>query len=1717
MKRLLTLILVSFCLAASAQYNNSWIDYSKTYYKFKVVNTGLYHISQATLAGIGLGSTPAEQFQLWRNGEEVRLYTSSPTGPLGGSGYIEFWGVMNDGKKDTRLYHDPAAQLSDYYSLETDTAAYFLTVNPTGNSLRFTNTANNVAGNSLPVEPYFMNKRGIYYKDYLNNGYAAIIGFYVYSSTYDIGEGWTSREIYGSGMDQLNLNFTGLNLYSSGPSATFKTSAAGVVISGTRNFQGSINGNVLFEVNLDGCSSAKPQANVPLSLFTNTDNISITLKNILTGNTGFPNPSTTDRLVVGMGELTYPSTFNFNGQKNFSFELPATAAGNFLVIDNFNSGSAPVLMDFSSGNRYIGDLSVPGKVRFALPPSGGSRQFILVNDDASNVTNVLGLVQRNFVNYSVAANQGDYLIISNPILYTAPNYVDQYRQYRSSLAGGNYNSKVCDVDQLNDQFAFGIKTHPSTVKEFIKFAAETFPVKPKYVFIIGKGTTYEEYWRYSSHYLADQLNLVPTFGFPGSDILLASDYSNSLPLIPIGRLTCITPTEISNYLDKIKEYEAAQNSTTQTIANKGWMKNVLQLIGGHDQGESASFSYYMNGYKAILEAPKFGGHVEQFIKSSSATVELANETRIAQLFNEGLSIVGYFGHSSATLFEFNLSSPYVYQNAGKYPFFNVSGCTAGNVYTFDTTRISGPWSLSEQYVLAKERGAIGFLASSHLGIPPILDVYNTHLFHNIADTNYQEPIGKVIQHTIKNEGGDDPNLNYLKRLNLEELNLNGDPALMVNAHSKPDYVEEDQLVQISPSFISVADGSFTANIKTRNIGRTALATDSITWRVRHIYPPESGKPDSVYSVRIKAPYDTATLVMTYPIIPTRDKGLNKIQVTIDADNNIDELSESNNTVTKEFFIYEDEARPVYPYNFAIITTNTQKLIASTANPLSPTHQYVMQMDTSERFNPASPKFVTRTISSSGGILEFDPGVTYNDSLVYYWRVGLVPASGEPHWNTASFMYKSTGGAGFNQSHYFQHLKSDTLSISLDTSINSNRQWKFGDVANTITGRSGVFISAITTESEFAVEVNAAWVARSVCGFSKIVFTVLSPINLKGRLNNEGASYPVPGQFGSDPICEDNRKFQFEYDLTKPAERKLAAHFLDSLPTGDIVVVRNVATPYDIDNRYADTLWNDSTTFGSHDFSIAWQLYNQGFSTISNYTHPLAFIFMFQKNTPTFGPSSLFSEGITDPIRLDHPYITPDTLGYITSPKFGPARAWKQMHWRGHSIENPSTDLPTVSLLGIKTTGVVDTLLTVGLGAQDVDISTIDATIYPYLQLRMRNLDSINVSPYQLDYWSLNYDPVPEGAIAANLFLTKKDTLEAGEDLNFGIAFKNISPTDFSDSIQVKAYLLDQYNVAHLLTLPKQRKLISGAVDTLRFTIATKDSNDHPLYTGNNMLYVEFNPDNLQPEQYHFNNFLYTNFSVKGDRYNPLLDVTFDGVHILNRDIVSAKPHITIKLKDESKYLLFNSMKDTSLLKVQLRYPDPTGGGNGELRTFYFNNPDTMKFTPAISSSDNTATIELTPTLHGGLSDDYQLVVTGKDLAGNPAGNLAYTVDFIVVDKPMISNLLNYPNPFTTSTAFVFTITGSELPTNLKIQILTITGKVVREITKNELGPLHIGRNITEYKWDGTDQYGQKLGNGVYLYRFVTNMHGQTMDKLTMEGDNTDKYFTKGYGKMYLMR
>jgi flagellar hook assembly protein FlgD len=94
------------------------------------------------------------------------------------------------------------------------------------------------------------------------------------------------------------------------------------------------------------------------------------------------------------------------------------------------------------------------------------------------------------------------------------------------------------------------------------------------------------------------------------------------------------------------------------------------------------------------------------------------------------------------------------------------------------------------------------------------------------------------------------------------------------------------------------------------------------------------------------------------------------------------------------------------------------------------------------------------------------------------------------------------------------------------------------------------------------------------------------------------------------------------------------------------------------------------------------------------------------------------------------------------------------------------------------------------------------------------------------------------------------------------------------------------------------------------------------------------------------------------------------------------------------------------------------------------------------------------------------------------------------------------------------VTGSRVPDQLTIQIMTLSGKVVKEITKEDLGPLHIGMNRTSYKWDGRDEYGAKLANGVYLYRVLSHIDGEEIETFEIEADS---FFNEGFGKMVIMR
>jgi hypothetical protein len=158
LKKLSHIIICFFILEsahAQTDFGNEWIkDFSKKYYKIQVGKDGLYRIGYDVLKKLGLENTNADHFQLWNNGVEVPMYTTQSNTTLNPDGFLEFYGKINDGKFDTKMYQNPKYQTSDKWSLLTDTAVYFLTTNQSSVNLRYAVKTNNSSTSNLTPEEF---------------------------------------------------------------------------------------------------------------------------------------------------------------------------------------------------------------------------------------------------------------------------------------------------------------------------------------------------------------------------------------------------------------------------------------------------------------------------------------------------------------------------------------------------------------------------------------------------------------------------------------------------------------------------------------------------------------------------------------------------------------------------------------------------------------------------------------------------------------------------------------------------------------------------------------------------------------------------------------------------------------------------------------------------------------------------------------------------------------------------------------------------------------------------------------------------------------------------------------------------------------------------------------------------------------------------------------------------------------------------------------------------------------------------------------------------------------------------------------------------------------------------------------------------------------------------------------------------------------------------
>lgn len=1676
MKHVLKIFLffLTITSAINAQpYGNEWIAFtsgqqlsSQQYFRISIWKEGIYRLGYSDMLNSGVPVSAwfsPDRYQLYARGKEqfIRVEDANADNIFGPGDYIEFYGTGNDGTYDTELYDTPASQPNPYFSLYNDTAAYFLTYSPFSANNRRMPGVNDNNYSAYTPEPWFVKEELKVYGSEYNIGWRDYND--IADNSFTEGEGYLSGRI--SKAAPFDVSFSIGKFLATGPAPLVETMIMGANAN-AHPYQLKSAGTLLLDTLFYAYELVKHQLTVPNLPASGAYTFQFAPQNDPTfaGNLNY--------MQMAYTKLSYPRSFDFNGDGlPISMNLNGPAFKVLLEMSNVNATS-PRLYIISGDTVKLVNTGVSGSVLKAILPLYGTEKRCYLTDNSLVYTYSGNMLLKSvnsdpdpnkfarFNNFLVSGFGADYLLISHKDIW---NGALSYAAYRNSKG---YNVLLADIDELYDQFAWGIRKHVLSIRKFSDFLLDNNTPKPQYLLLLGKSVLSQN----SRSGNAYHQNFIPTYGEPPSDQIYTSKLNTPdfTPELATGRISAQNDVDVNAYLNKLIEFENAQAQTPAV-----WMKNILHFGGGTDLAEQNVLAGKLNTYKTIIEDTLFGGSVTTILKSSTDPIQINLGQYIQQLIDTGCSMITFYGHAAGSSFDISTDDPENYNNKGRYPVVLAQSCFVGDIHT--TSRL-----LNERFVLTPDRGSIAFIAVPDKGLIDPLDEYSLRLHENIFRENYGAAVGKNMKKTVEQL----IDATFERKSVCMNMTLHGDPAITMNAYEKPDYSINNEGIFFNPSEITTEIDTFNINIVVSNLGKNT--GDSIHVLISRTMPGGS-KRDTIIGIPYVTYRDTFSIPL--PVDFANGAGLNLFEVTLDIYNEVDEIDNvGNNVAIAQLQINSTDINPVYPQKYAIVPNGNVVLKATTADLFAKAKNYRFEIDTSFFFN--SPVKQSGLVSNAFGIVSWSIPQQIDSNLAYYWRVAndsiIDPdplIASKFQWKLSSFLYKP-GKTGWSQSNYYQFKESDLANMLW---VDTLRQTKF------ISSNYSLLMTHLLNRPSY--EINGVNMDYGGCtGATQIAVAVLDSINfeqpwLADSCTRYYGNYNYYVCYSNDGCAFRTRPDKyFLFDVSQQSGINSLINMMnDSVPDGDYLLSWSTfSAPFDTLTQLANA-------------------YNAlGVPQFGNLSTGDKFMMFMKKGDPS---SVIFDSGLypDSTLRIDYLLTRDWDKGYQTSSNVGPATAWHQLHWDYRHLENmPSPDSIYLQVYGVATTGqfvlLIDSIVDT---TTPVDLSGISALQYPNLRLKAYLQDSQLRTPPQLSKWQVYYDPVPEGALNTGYYSFYNDSVQEGENINLSMAFQNISDEPM-DTLLVNYFTYDAGNIRrNLASVRLHRDLPVGDTVMCNFSFSTVGM------VGTNSLWIEANPDKDQPEQYHFNNITSLKFVVNPDITNPLLDVTFDGIHILNGDVVSAKPNILIKLKDENRYLAIN---DTSNFRITLRTPsqqlkylhfEPTQGSTS--------GSDLLSWLPAMLPN-NSFRIDFNPYLQE--DGTYQLNVEAKDESGNLSGKNDYKIQFEVINRSTITEVVNYPNPFSTSTRFVFVLTGSEVPTEFKIQIMTVSGKIVREILKEELGPIRIGRNITDFAWNGKDEYGDQLANGVYLYRVITGINGSDIEKRSTAAD---PYFKKGWGKMYLMR
>lgn len=1153
--------------------------------------------------------------------------------------------------------------------------------------------------------------------------------------------------------------------------------------------------------------------------------------------------------------------------------------------------------------------------------------------------------------------------------------------------------------------------------------------------------------RYKTRGFDESSPLVPTFGYPATDYEFVCNWSpDTIDLNPGAAIGRVNVYSNTEGFNYLQKVNEYEHSDWDS-----WMKKGVFLGGGANESEQnqigAAFRYMTGRFAGI----PFGGNAVYFQKTSSSVVLDPNEATYHDEITSGTQIIHFFGHSTSNIQDVAIREPFEYNSFGRYPLMIAMGCYGGD-FTVGTDP-SGA-SFGERWVREKGRGSIGYIGNSSAGYLDPLQKFGRIFYDFGYGSEAGTPIGDLLKNSLSLYADSLRGIFFTNHG--RQMNLQGDPAVKLYFPKLPDLEITGSSIFFTPENFSAQDDSFRISIIVENNG--LVLQDSFTTTIRHRLPDGSVFEHPSQRIPVVGYKDTISVSLINPVGDALT-GQNFFEIRIDVNDEVPEFNESNNFVSLDLIVPGNIPAILSPREFAIVPDNKVTLQASTVFMTNDSEiGYIFEVDTVETFD--SPfKVRSGTITGSSYFSGWEIPFSLIDSTVYYWRVRLAEVKPDV-WTAASFRYIANK-TGWAQSQLPQFRKDTYTNIDIDF---LRSRWQFNKFASEYdfsTREGGSFSFSINGSLISDLELSGIF-------NNSVAFIVLDQYTLEPKLN-----FPISGLIGSARV--PNRLYTLKNAILQARD-------------GDYVIV---GSHFDAEvSTWSEDIFDALKLIGVSD-------------NIRNVGPGKAFLLMGRKGF-TSGATEVYSPTVENKYSINTVLYAPYDQGAVTSTKIGPALSWESLWWNWETIDPEPAEEMTVSLYAVDSDSK-DSLIYTGEPKGTLDFSQLNADQFPYLRMEAKGRDTTTRTAPQLDHWHVLFEPAPDIALdAVTNFEFQSDTLVEGEDFLLKVGARNVSELDIEDSVLVVLYVDRQDRARLQIDSVMIAPLAEGAYQQLDFQFSTLNLG----LDGFVNVVVEINPGKVPVEQHYFNNIYSTTVFIEVDNENPLVDVTFDGKHIINGDFISPDPEIIIEVNDENSFL---TLDDTMAFEIYLR----TGLSILNEERIFVGDPR-IEWVPA-TQPENKARVYFYPGRFEGLSDGvYAIRVLGKDRRNNVSGRGAnlYEINFEVMSQSTITRVLNYPNPFSTSTRFVYTLTGSEMPEMFQIHIYTLSGKMIKNVNLVELGDVHLGQNITEFAWDGTDEYGDQLANGVYIYKVFIRMPSEDLET---RDTGIEKFFNNGWGKMYLMR